>query len=113
MLTFFKRAEAVAPRIQELNHRVKVFADSSDIRTKPPIFLLPYDIVIATDLDFPTIKTLNAASRINNRRFYAAGAHGLYGYIFADLIQHDYVVERGESNIPTKLIRSEERRVGK
>ena len=100
----FKRAEAAAPRIQELNHRVKVFADPSDIRTKPPMFLLPYDMVIATDLDFPTIKTLNAASRINNRRFYAAGAHGLYGYIFADLIQHDYVVERGESNLPTKVM---------
>lgn len=99
-----KRAEAAAPRIQELNHRVKVFVDPSDIRSKDPSFLLPYDIIIATDLDFPTIKTLNAASRINNRRFYAAGAHGLYGYIFADLIQHDYVVERGKSNLPTKLM---------
>ena len=38
---------------------------------------------------------------MNNRPFYAAGAHGLYGFIFADLLIHDFIIEREKSNIPT------------
>merc|ERR1712093_319551 len=34
---------------------------------------------------------------------YAAGVHGFYGFIFSDLIQHDYVVEREKSNRATVL----------
>jgi ubiquitin-like 1-activating enzyme E1 A len=36
------------------------------------------------------------------RPFYAGGAHGFYGFIFADLGSHDYVVEREQSNRPTR-----------
>ncbi len=60
-------------------------------------------MIIATDLDLATLSTINAACRLCNRPFYASGTHGFYGYIFADLIQHDYVVEREKSNIPTVL----------
>ena len=36
-----------------------------------------------------------------NRPFYCAAIHGFYGYIFADLIIHEYVLERERSNKPT------------
>ena len=60
-------------------------------------------MVIATDLDFRTLSNINAACRLGNRPFYAGGSHGLYGFIFADLISHNYVLEREKSNIPTVI----------
>ncbi len=70
---------------------------------KPPEYFAPFDMIIATDLDLATLSTINAACRLCNRPFYASGTHGFYGYIFADLIQHEYVIEREKSNIPTVL----------
>ena len=60
-------------------------------------------MVIATDLDFAAHAKINASCRLCNRPFYAAGTHGFYGFIFADLISHDYVIEREKSNRPTAL----------
>lgn len=97
------RAEAAAPQIQKLNPRVNVRVAIEDVRILGPEFYSPFDIVIATDLDFNILSTLNAATRLSKRPFYAAGAHGFYGYIFADLISHEYVIEREKSNIPTTL----------
>ncbi len=68
---------------------------------KQPEFYSTFDIVVATELDINTLSTINASCRLSNKPFYAAGSHGFYGYIFADLIQHDYVIEREKSNVPT------------
>lgn len=97
------RAEAAAPAIRRLNPRVVVNVDTGDIRTKGPSFFAPYDIVIATNLDSNTLNVVNTATRLNNRPFYAAGCEGMYGFIFADLIEHDYVIERSVSNVATQL----------
>ena len=70
---------------------------------KQPEYFAPYDMIIATDLDLATLSTINASCRLCNRPFYASGTHGFYGYIFADLISHDYVIEREKSNRPTAL----------
>lgn len=61
----------------------------------------PFTIIIATDLPYPLLSKLNAATRIANRPFYAAAAHGFYGYIFADLIKHRFTIERAKANAPT------------
>ncbi|KAF2490565.1 hypothetical protein BU16DRAFT_531050 [Lophium mytilinum] len=100
------RAQAAAPQIQKLNPRVNVKALTGNILLQGPDFYNPYDVVIATDLDFTTLTTINAATRLSNTPFYAAGAHGFYGYIFADLISHDYNIERDKPNMET-LIRPE------
>lgn len=102
------RAEAAAPQIRKLNPRVKVIVDQTDIRAKGPDFFGAFDIVIATDLDPDSLNIINTATRLNHRPFYAAGVHGFYGFIFSDLIQHDYVVEREKSNRPT-LVKAETR----
>lgn len=70
---------------------------------KPPEYLLPFDMVVATDMNFDTLSIINVSCRILNKPFYAAGSHGFYGFIFADLISHDYVIEREKSNVPTVL----------
>ncbi|EON98052.1 putative sumo activating enzyme protein [Phaeoacremonium minimum UCRPA7] len=97
------RAEAALPQIQKLNPRVKVHIDKTDIRSKGPSYFGVYDVVIATDLDPDTLNVVNTATRVNGRYFYAAGTHGLYGFIFADLIEHDFVIERAKGNVTTEL----------
>ncbi|GIK00511.1 hypothetical protein Aspvir_004536 [Aspergillus viridinutans] len=93
------RAQAAAPAIHAMNPRVQLRIDTEDIQTKQPDFFAQFDVTIATELDFPTYSTINAACRIFNRPFYAAGLHGFYGFAFADLIAHDFVIERFKSNV--------------
>ena len=97
------RAEAAAPQIRKLNPRVNVIVDQSDIRSKGPDYFGAFDVVIATDMEPDSLNIINTATRLNHRPFYAAGVHGFYGFIFSDLIQHEYIVEREKSNRPTQL----------
>ncbi|KAF2652347.1 hypothetical protein K491DRAFT_695667 [Lophiostoma macrostomum CBS 122681] len=98
------RAEAAAPEIRKLNPRVKVTTITRDLRAEQDVpFFTTYDIVIATDLDFLSFKNLDTVVRFGHRPFYAAASHGFYGYIFADLGSHDFIIEREKSNRPTKV----------
>ncbi|KAJ5414524.1 DNA damage tolerance protein rad31 [Penicillium cosmopolitanum] len=97
-----KRAEIAGPQIHRMNPRVKLHIDTDDVRTKQPDFFAQFDVTIATELDFATNNNINAACRLANRPFYAAGLHGFYGYVFADLISHDFVIERAKSNVPSQ-----------
>ena len=83
-----------------MNPRVKLHVDTADVRSKQPEFYAQFDITIATELDFATNTTINAACRLANRPFYAGGLYGFYGYIFADLISHEFVIEREKTNHP-------------
>lgn len=95
------RAQAAAPQIRKLNPRVTLYVDTEPIKPRPPEYYTSFDMVIATDLDLGTLSTINAACRLCSRPFYAAGSYGFYGFIFADLISHEYVLEREKSNVPT------------
>ncbi|KAJ4324141.1 E1 ubiquitin-activating protein aos1 [Neodidymelliopsis sp. IMI 364377] len=98
------RAEAAAPQVQKLNPRVKVNVYAGDIRKETEAeFYAKFDVIIATDLDFLSFNNLNICARLANRPFYAGASHGLYGYIFADLIKHSFVVEREVSNKTTQV----------
>ncbi|KAL7626748.1 E1 ubiquitin-activating protein aos1 [Parahypoxylon ruwenzoriense] len=97
------RAEAAVTQIQKLNPRVKVTADSGSIMNKGASFFGNFDIVIATDLSPTLLAFINTATRLHHRQFYAAGTHGFYGYIFCDLIEHDYVLQRDKPNVPTAV----------
>ncbi|KAH0551741.1 hypothetical protein GP486_007040 [Trichoglossum hirsutum] len=97
------RAVATAPRIRELNPRVAVHVESIDVRTRGAEYFAPFDIVIITEADLDTITSINTHTRLSNRPLYATASHGFYGYIFADLISHDYVIQRDKSNVPTAL----------
>ncbi|PGH08576.1 ubiquitin-like 1-activating enzyme E1 A [Blastomyces parvus] len=105
------RAEAAAPQILQMNPRVDVVVEAIDIRSKPPAFFASFDVAIATDLDYDTICWINNACRVANCRFYAAGVHGFYGYIFSDLISHDFVIEREKSNVAAAAIETPTRTV--
>lgn len=93
------RAEAAAPAVARLNPRVQVRVDAESVAAKGPGYFAAFDVVIATDLDPDAFNIINTATRINGKPFYAAGSHGLYGFVFSDLIEHDYVIERHLSNV--------------
>ncbi|KAJ0420904.1 hypothetical protein BJY00DRAFT_117728 [Aspergillus carlsbadensis] len=93
------RAQAAAPAVRSMNPRVQLHIDTENIANKPPEFFAQFDITIATELSFLMYASINAACRIAGRPFYAAGLHGFYGFVFADLIQHDFVIERSQSNV--------------
>lgn len=95
------RAEASSRALRKLNPRVQVHVDAEDVTAKGPSYFAAYGIVIATDLDPDAFNIINTATRINGRPFYAAGTHGMYGFIFSDLIEHDYVIEREAGNVAT------------
>ncbi|KAK4146296.1 uncharacterized protein C8A04DRAFT_35018 [Dichotomopilus funicola] len=97
------RAAAASAALQRLNPRVRIHVDTVPVQLKPPSFFAPFDIVIATDLDSPTLNIINTATRLHNRPFYAANSHGLYGFLFADLIEHTFSITRARSNVPTPL----------
>ena len=97
------RAQAALPQVQKLNPRVFLFADTEPILAKDPTYFLNFDICIATGLDITTLGTVNTFARLNGCKFYAAHTHGMYGYVFADLIIHDYAIEREMSNKATEI----------
>lgn len=96
------RAQAAVSQIQKLNPRVNVIVDTDDVRLKTASYFALFDMVVATDLDPDALNIINTATRLNLRPFYAAGVHGLYGFIFADLIEHTFVIERDEPNVATQ-----------
>jgi ubiquitin-like 1-activating enzyme E1 A len=74
------------------------------VRNEPdPNFYASFDIIIATDLDFMSLSALNAGARVAQKAFYAGASHGMYGYIFADLIDHSFVIQRERSNRATQI----------
>ncbi|KAL9093284.1 MAG: hypothetical protein Q9165_004025 [Trypethelium subeluteriae] len=97
------RAEAAAVQIRKLNPRVTVNTITDNILLQGPEFYGPFDVIVATNQDYQTLSTINASTRLASRPFYATGMHGFYGYIFADLIQHEYVIEREKGNRETLL----------
>ncbi|KAL9468770.1 hypothetical protein ACSS6W_010464 [Trichoderma asperelloides] len=97
------RAEAASVALRKLNPRVQVVVDSEGVKSKGPSYFANFDIIIATDLDPDSFNLINTATRINGKAFYAAGTHGMYGFIFSDLIEHDYVIERDLGNVATEL----------
>lgn len=94
------RAEAASHALRKLNPRVQVHVDAESVTAKGPSYFAAYDVVIATDLGPDTFNIINTATRINGRPFYAAGTHGMYGFIFSDLIEHDYIISREAGNVP-------------
>ncbi|KAK7213670.1 hypothetical protein V2G26_020848 [Clonostachys chloroleuca] len=96
------RAAAAHPAIQKLNSRVQVHIDADGVKSKGPSYFAGFDVVIATDLDSDSFNLINTATRLNGRKFYGASTHGMYGFLFSDLIEHDYVIEREVGNIATQ-----------
>ncbi|KAL6243134.1 E1 ubiquitin-activating protein aos1 [Rhinocladiella similis] len=97
------RAEAALPELQRLNPRVQLYLDPNPVVLKDPVYFQSFDVVIATDLMTDVITLVNMSCRQFNRKFYAAATHGMYGYMFADLGVHQFMVEKPQSNKRAKV----------
>ncbi|KAI9653357.1 MAG: hypothetical protein M1831_006062 [Alyxoria varia] len=99
------RSEAAATSLQKLNPRVTITAHppTFDPTTTDPSFFTRFTLIIATDLPISQLNLLNTAARFSSVPFYAGGAHGLYGFVFADLIAHEFSISRDAPNVPTKV----------
>ncbi|KAI0326877.1 hypothetical protein GY45DRAFT_1328331 [Cubamyces sp. BRFM 1775] len=89
-----KRVDAARAKIESLNPLVAVetISDDSVLEGDALVQLLGrVDMVCVTDSDRSTLIRLNDACRQLNKPFYAGGTYGLLGYIFCDLLQHDYI----------------------
>ncbi|KPI37750.1 DNA damage tolerance protein RHC31 [Cyphellophora attinorum] len=96
------RVEAAMPEIKKLNPRVNLYNDTDIVFTKMPEYFQSFDITIATGLPLNAVSTINSNCRGFGQKFYAADVQGMYGYIFADLVIHQFTQERLQSNVPTK-----------
>lgn len=94
------------PEMQKLNPRVNINVETQDILSMDPNargeYFTKYTLIIATDLSINNLTAYNNAAHFANRPFYAVGTHGLYGFLFADLVEHTYLITRDKANVATK-----------
>ncbi|KAI0662292.1 hypothetical protein C8Q70DRAFT_1129642 [Cubamyces menziesii] len=104
-----KRVDAARAKIESLNPLVSVetISDSSVLEGDALVQLLGgVDMVCVTDSDRSTLIRLNDACRQLDKPFYAGGTYGLLGYIFCDLLQHDYIApDRSGQNDAARNVR--------
>ncbi|KAF2861998.1 hypothetical protein K470DRAFT_256535 [Piedraia hortae CBS 480.64] len=95
-----RRLDAALPRLRELNPRVEVTAAETlgDVGS-----VGGFSVVITTDVTYPRACEINALCRSAGTAFYYARALGLYGFIFADLVEHEYALSREAANVETAI----------
>lgn len=89
-----KRVDAAKARIESLNPLVAVetIPTSSVLeRDKLDSLIQGVDLVCVTDSERDFLIRVNEACRRFGKPFYAGGSYGLYGYIFCDLLKHEYL----------------------
>ncbi|PCH39747.1 hypothetical protein WOLCODRAFT_136479 [Wolfiporia cocos MD-104 SS10] len=89
-----QKAEAAKARIESLNPLVTVEALSSLPALEGDgldTLVRSADMVCVTDMDRDTLIRVNDACRRAAKPFYSGGTYGLLGYIFCDLLTHDYI----------------------
>lgn len=93
--------EASLSGVQKLNSRVIVSSETRKIEEIPDEWIIGFDGLIAIQQPLEELLRLNRLMRIHSKPFYAAGLMGWAGYIFCDLVQHQFTVEKEKSNIDT------------
>lgn len=92
LLSSSQIAEASKERAQNLNPMVKVMTATSDLAEQPSSFFAQFDVVVVSRCSSKELLIkLNEYCRANGSLFYAAGVHGMFGYMFVDLDQHNFV----------------------
>ncbi|CDK26560.1 unnamed protein product [Kuraishia capsulata CBS 1993] len=95
--------EVCMARIQELNPRVELKYSAEEWSTKESSWFKDFEIVVVSGLNKEETRKLNIITRENGVRLYTSGSHGLYGYLFVDLIQHDSQIKSKREGIAKKV----------
>ncbi|KAI0304384.1 hypothetical protein B0F90DRAFT_1815720 [Multifurca ochricompacta] len=89
-----KRVDAAKSRIESLNPLVTVETITSSSVLEPKEFealVQIVDLVCITDSRRDFLIRANEACRRSRKPMYAGGTYGLLGYIFCDLVEHEYI----------------------
>jgi len=89
-----KKVDAAKARIGSLNPLVTIQALSHDVLKEGEsldALVRSVDLVCVTDWDREGLIHINEVCRRFGKPFYAGGTFGLMGYIFCDLLKHDYI----------------------
>ncbi|KIM89081.1 hypothetical protein PILCRDRAFT_768178 [Piloderma croceum F 1598] len=89
-----KRVDAAKARVESLNPLVTVetLSQSSALeRQGLDALVQSVNLVCMTDWDRDSLIRVNDVCRRLKKPFYAGGTYGLLGYIFCDLLEHDYI----------------------
>ncbi|XP_041984813.1 SUMO-activating enzyme subunit 1 [Aricia agestis] len=87
------RAEASLQRARALNPMVEVSAETKAVDDLPDNYFSAFDIVCATGLKQEQLERINNICRDNNKKFLCGDVWGMFGYMFADLVDHEYSEE--------------------
>ncbi|KAH9969636.1 hypothetical protein BC827DRAFT_1257513 [Russula dissimulans] len=108
-----KRVDAAKARIESLNPLVAVETMTSPLaleHERLDALVRGVDLVCITDSDRDFIIRANDACRRSRKPLYAGGTYGLLGYIFCDLLEHEYITSdrsggkpEGEKDIRVKV----------
>lgn len=87
----------VLPAIKELNPRVDLRINTTALSDVSHEYFKSFDLVVATELTKQEMIHVNTILRSYGIPLFVAGMHGMFGYIFTDLIKHESrsLVERG------------------
>ncbi|KAK4051645.1 E1 ubiquitin-activating protein aos1 [Microbotryomycetes sp. JL201] len=88
-----KRVEAGAPRARALNPRVDLYTETDDTLVDDGSFLARFDLVVLTDVDATTTLRVNKLTRKLGKKLYVVSSVGMDGWIFADLLEHEFVTD--------------------
>ncbi|KAF8527508.1 hypothetical protein BU17DRAFT_81694 [Hysterangium stoloniferum] len=93
-----KRVAAARAGIEGLNPLVVVETISNLTLLDWDTLLQRVDIVCLTDGSRQDLTRYNDICRWHNKPFYAGGSYGLTGYIFSDLLTHEYISQDRSPN---------------
>ncbi|KPJ09562.1 SUMO-activating enzyme subunit 1 [Papilio machaon] len=87
------RAEASLVRAKALNPMVDITTETKAVDSLPDSFFTSFDIVCATGLKQEQLERINNICRDKNKKFLCGDVWGMFGYMFADLVDHQYSEE--------------------
>jgi len=95
-----RRVDAAKDRIESLNPLVTVETIASFGDLESPDFdatIQSVDLICVNDWDREGLIRWNETCRRLGKPFYAGGTYGVLGYIFCDLVKHEYVAPHDRS----------------
>jgi len=85
-----QRAHSSLVKAQQLNPMVDVRVDTESASDKSAEFFEAFDVVCATCCTLSELLRLDDICRRHNIAFFAGDVFGYFGYMFADLHEHEY-----------------------
>ncbi|EPX74736.1 SUMO E1-like activator enzyme Rad31 [Schizosaccharomyces octosporus yFS286] len=92
------KVSSLIEKLKDLNPLVKLSSLNTPIAELSESIISSFQMVIATQLQYDDFCKVNNLCRTSKRPMYASSCYGLYGFAFADLIDHEFVIEKTVEN---------------